>query len=178
MYQSYALADLVVNYVSRKPGLSQGQRLSHITPVTQSKLCDLLVYMVVLCVSSTGVPIRLSLTAQSRFCNFPLCIVRVCTSSTGGLLRPQHPSRMHRAGVAQEELGCNMSLNYTWVDLHICWVLDRLAPYKLPRALDGLMIYQQPSSTTLYYSYLRRLYLIDGRQEQWDKETIRSAMNA
>ena len=41
-----------------------------------------------------------------------------------------------------------------------------LAPYKLPRALDSLLIYQQPSSTTLYYSYLETPYLIDGRQEQ------------
>ena len=59
MYQSYALADLVVNYVSRKPGLSQGQRLSHITPVTQSKIR-----------------------------NFPPHIALLCTSSTGGLLTP------------------------------------------------------------------------------------------
>ena len=28
-----------------------------------------------------------------------------------------------------------------------------LAPHKLPRALASLPIYQQPSSTTLYYSY-------------------------
>ena len=41
--------------------------------------------------------------------------------------------------------------------------LDRLAPYKLPRALDSLLIYQQPSSTTLYYSHLGMLCLIDGR---------------
>ena len=46
-----------------------------------------------------------------------------------------------------------MSLDYTWIDLRICWVLDRLAPHKLPRALDSLLLYQQPSSTTLYYSY-------------------------
>ena len=32
-------------------------------------------------------------------------------------------------------------------------VSSGLAPYKLPRALDSLLIYQQPSSTTLYYSY-------------------------
>ena len=28
-----------------------------------------------------------------------------------------------------------------------------LAPHKLPRALDSLLLYQQPSSTTLYYSH-------------------------
>ena len=33
-------------------------------------------------------------------------------------------------------------------------VSSGLAPYKLPRALDSLLLYQQPSSTTLYYSYL------------------------
>ncbi len=57
-------------------------------------------------------------------------------------------------------------------------VSSGLAPYKLPRALDSLLIYQQPSSTTLYYSYLETPYLIDGRQEQWDKETIQPALNA
>ncbi len=35
-------------------------------------------------------------------------------------------------------------------------VSSGLAPHKLPRALDSLLIYQQPSSTTLYYSYLGR----------------------
>ena len=57
-------------------------------------------------------------------------------------------------------------------------VSSGLAPYKLPRALDGLLLYQQPSSTTLYYSYLETPYLIDGRQEQWGEETIQPAMNA
>ena len=57
-------------------------------------------------------------------------------------------------------------------------VSSGLAPYKLPRALDSLLIYQQPSSTTLYYSYLETPYLIDGRQEQWGEETIQPAMNA
>ena len=28
-----------------------------------------------------------------------------------------------------------------------------LAPYRSPRALVSLLLYQQPSSTTLYYSY-------------------------
>ena len=32
-------------------------------------------------------------------------------------------------------------------------VSSGLAPYKSPRALDSLLLYQQPSSTTLYYSY-------------------------
>ena len=57
-------------------------------------------------------------------------------------------------------------------------VSSGLAPYKLPRALDSLLLYQQPSSTTLYYSYLGMLCLIDGRQEQWGEETIQPAMNA
>ena len=56
-----------------------------------------------------------------------------------------------------------MGLNCIRIDLRICWVLDRLAPYKLPRALDSLLIYQQPSSTTLYYSYLRASALIEVR---------------
>ena len=56
-------------------------------------------------------------------------------------------------------------------------VSSGLAPYKLPHALDSLLIYQQPSSTTLYYSYLETPYLIDGRQEQWGKETIQPALN-
>ncbi len=38
-----------------------------------------------------------------------------------------------------------MSLNCIWIELRICWMLDRLAPYKLPRALDSLLIHQQPS---------------------------------
>ena len=57
-------------------------------------------------------------------------------------------------------------------------VSSGLAPYKPPRALGSLLLYQQPSSTTLYYSCLETPYLIDGRQEQWDKETIQPAMNA
>ena len=42
-------------------------------------------------------------------------------------------------------------------------VSSGLAPYKLPRALDSLLIYQQPSSTTLYYSYLGMPALIEIR---------------
>ena len=42
-------------------------------------------------------------------------------------------------------------------------VSSGLAPYKLPRALDSLLIYQQPSSTTLYYSYLGMPDLIEIR---------------
>ena len=38
-----------------------------------------------------------------------------------------------------------------------------LAPYKLPRALDSLLIYQQPSSTTLYCSYQEYLFLTKAR---------------
>ena len=38
-----------------------------------------------------------------------------------------------------------------------------LAPYKLPRALDSLLMYQQPSSTTLHYSYLGMFALIKVR---------------
>ena len=42
-------------------------------------------------------------------------------------------------------------------------VSSGLAPYKLPRALDSLLLYQQPSSTTLYYSYLGMPALIEIR---------------
>ena len=42
-------------------------------------------------------------------------------------------------------------------------VSSGLAPYKLPRALDSLLIYQQPSSTTLYYSYLGMPVLVEIR---------------
>ncbi len=42
-------------------------------------------------------------------------------------------------------------------------VSSGLAPYNLPRALDSLLLYQQPSSTTLYYSYLRVSALIEIR---------------
>ena len=42
-------------------------------------------------------------------------------------------------------------------------VSSGLAPYKLPRALVSLLLYQQPSSTTLYYSYLRVSALIEIR---------------
>ncbi len=42
-------------------------------------------------------------------------------------------------------------------------VSSGLAPHKLPRALDSLLIYQQPSSTTLYYSYPGILTLIEVR---------------
>ena len=42
-------------------------------------------------------------------------------------------------------------------------VSSGLAPHKLPRALDSLLIYQQPSSITLYYSYLGIPTLIEIR---------------
>ena len=42
-------------------------------------------------------------------------------------------------------------------------VSSGLTPYKLPRALDSLLLYQQPSSTTLYYSYLGMPALIEIR---------------
>ena len=42
-------------------------------------------------------------------------------------------------------------------------VSSGLAPYKLPRALDSLLMYQQPSSTTLYYSYPGIFALIKAR---------------
>ena len=38
-----------------------------------------------------------------------------------------------------------------------------MAPHKLPRALVSLLLYQQPLSTTLYYSYLRMLALAEAR---------------
>ena len=89
---------------------------------------------------------------QSRVCNFPSRIAPLRTSSTGGFLRLQHPSRMHKVGIAQKEPWHNMGLNCIRIDLHICWVLDRLAPYKLPRAHVNLLFYQQPSSTIEYCS--------------------------
>ena len=49
-------------------------------------------------------------------------------------------------------------------------VSSGLATYKSPRALDSLLIYQQPSSTTLYYSHLGMLCLIDGRPWNETKE--------
>ena len=54
--------------------------------------------------------------------------------------------------------------------MHCCNQVDSisiswtgLAPYKLPRALDSLLIYQQPSSTTLYYSYQECSSLTEAR---------------
>ena len=55
---------------------------------------------------------QLSLIAQSR---------------AYGLLRLQHPSRMYRVGIAQEEPRHNIGLNCIQIDLRICWMLDRLA---------------------------------------------------
>ena len=88
---------------------------------------------------------------------------RSSQSNSPSFLRLQHPSRMHKVGIAQEEPWHNVGLNCIRIDLCICWVLDRLAPYKLPRALDSLLIYQQPSSTTLYYSYQEHLFLTKAR---------------
>ena len=45
-----------------------------------------------------------------------------------------------------------------------------LAPYKLPRVLDSLLLYQQPSSTTLYYSYLGMPALIEIRLSNETRE--------
>ena len=49
-------------------------------------------------------------------------------------------------------------------------VSSGLAPYKLPRALDSLLLYQQPSSTTLYYSYLGMPALIEIRLRNETRE--------
>ena len=61
---------------------------------------------------------------------------------------------------------------YTWsYGVRVVQVVSSgLAPYKLPRALGSLLIYQQPSSTTLYYSYLGILTLIEVRlsNEAWE----------
>ena len=70
---------------------------------------------------------------------------------------------MHKVSIAQEEPRHNIDFELYLNKLRICWMLDRLAPYKLPRALDSLLLYQQPSSTTLYYSYLGMLALADVR---------------
>ena len=42
-------------------------------------------------------------------------------------------------------------------------VSSDLATYKTPRAIAVKLLYQQPSSTTLYYSYLGMLVLIKVR---------------
>ncbi len=55
-------------------------------------------------------------------------------------------------------------------------VSSGLAPYKSPRALDSLLLYQQPSSTTLYCSYLGMLCLIDGRP--WNETGEITCVNA
>ena len=48
-------------------------------------------------------------------------------------------------------------------------VSSGLATYRSPRVLASLLLYQQPSSTTLYYSYLGILTLIKDRlrNETW-----------
>ena len=49
-------------------------------------------------------------------------------------------------------------------------VSSGLALHKLPRALDSLLLYQQPSSTTLYYSYPGIFALIEARLSNETKE--------
>ncbi len=61
----------------------------------------------------------------------------------------------HKEAYGINALLCLVSL------VSISWT--GLAPYKSPRALDSLLIYQQPSSTTLYYSYPGVLVLIKAR---------------
>ena len=56
-----------------------------------------------------------------------------------------------------------MGSSCIWIDLRIRWVLDRLATHRSPRAIVNLLIYQQPSSTTLYYSYQEHLFLTKAR---------------
>ena len=49
-------------------------------------------------------------------------------------------------------------------------VSSDLATYNLPLAIAIQLLYQQPSSTTLYYSYLGMLVLIEVRlrNETWE----------
>ncbi len=61
----------------------------------------------------------------------------------------------HKEAYGINALLCLISL------VSISWT--GLAPYKLPRVLDSLLIYQQPSSTTLYYSHQRVSALIEIR---------------
>ena len=73
-------------------------------------------------------------------------------SSEQGAWSPQTPARYITLHYIKQE-GHKIALHYAKADFTgIGWT--GLAPYKLPRALDSLLIYQQPSSTTLYYSYL------------------------
>ena len=57
----------------------------------------------------------------------------------------------HKEAYGINALLCLISL------VSISWT--GLAPYRSPRALVSLLLYQQPSSTTLYYSYQERLSL-------------------
>ena len=54
----------------------------------------------------------------------------------------------HKEAYGINALLCLVSL------VSISWT--GLAPHKLPRVLDSLLFYQQPSSTTLYYSHQER----------------------
>jgi len=78
-------------------------------------------------------------------------VVQVVSSDPSTMLN----THSHKEAYGINALLCLISL------VSISWT--GLAPYKLPRALDSLLIYQQPSSTTLYYSYLGILTLIEVR---------------
>ena len=81
-------------------------------------------------------------------------LVRVTHLASSG---PSTPAGCIRIGITQEEPRHNIGLNCIRIDLHICWMLDRLATYKTPRALDSLLLYQQSSSTTSPCSYAHYL---------------------
>ena len=79
-------------------------------------------------------------------------VVQVVSSGPSTILNVHnHKGSLRRNNV----LLCLVSLT------SISWT--GLAPYKPPRALDSLLIYQQPSSTTLYYSHPGILTLIEVR---------------
>ncbi len=75
----------------------------------------------------------------------------------------------HIAPVAQSKL-YGLLIQYRASVRAVQVVSSGLAPYKLPRALDSLLLYQQPSSTTLYYSYLGMPALIEIRLRNETRE--------
>ena len=56
-------------------------------------------------------------------------------------------------------------------------VSSGLATYRSPRAIVNLLIYQQPSSTTLYYSYLGMPALIEIRLRNEAREITYVSMS-
>ena len=105
---------------------------------------------------------RLSLT-EARLRNEAgeiTCVSMQSCSSEQSVWSPQPPASQQ--DTQSWRCVCNMSLNCIWIDLRICWVLDRLATYKSPLAIVTLLFYQQSSSTISPYSYAKvTLQLMD-----------------